>query len=67
MPIIFHMCDKDEFNAQNNTYIPPTYDKDGFIHFTEIPSMLLTVANHFYKESKGDWICLEVMIYFLSR
>ncbi len=61
--ILFHMCEvrklKEAFDAKT-LYYPPTYREDGFIHATAVPTMLLVVANHFYKESQGDWICLEL-------
>ena len=36
------------------------YEQDGFIHATAEPVFLLGVANHFYKNSEGDWICLRI-------
>jgi uncharacterized protein (DUF952 family) len=68
---IFHMCLVDKFNEAVNTtgtttgtqdglYYPPTYNQDGFIHATAKPSLLIPVANYFYKASVGDWICIEI-------
>ena len=37
---------------------PPTYEVDGFTHATADPSFLIGVANHFYKATQPDWICL---------
>jgi hypothetical protein len=40
---------------------PPLYvprAQDGFIHLTKEPSLLLTVANHFYRDVPGDWVVL---------
>lgn len=34
------------------------YAQDGFIHLTADPALLLTVANHFYQGSAGDWLVL---------
>jgi hypothetical protein len=34
------------------------YAQDGFIHLTADPQLLLTVANHFYTASQGDWLVL---------
>lgn len=60
---LYHMCEiqslKECFDAKRQ-YYPPTYQQDGFIHATANPAMLLVVANHFYKDSQGDWICLEI-------
>lgn len=38
-----------EFQADGKDYFPPTYEKDGFIHATKDPQLLLGIANHFYK------------------
>ena len=32
--------------------------QDGFTHLTAEPSLLLDVANHFYKHTRGDWLLL---------
>ena len=31
-----------------------------FTHLTENPSMLLSVANHFYRDVQGEWVCLKL-------
>lgn len=69
---IYHMCIKEDFEKATTTgdllYYPPTYQADGFIHATSDPKLLLTVANHFYKSSIGDWICLQINpIYLCSK
>jgi uncharacterized protein (DUF952 family) len=61
--VLYHMCDVEDWNEQiasNGFYVPPTYEQDGFIHATAVPSFLLGVANHFYKDSTGSWICLKI-------
>jgi len=60
---IFHLAlvaDWEKAVAENRTYFPPTYDQDGFTHGTGEANRLLEVANHFYTESVGDWVCLEM-------
>lgn len=58
---LYHMCEVSRWEAVGNkVYYPPTYEQDGFIHATADPSMLLTVANHFYKDSTDSWICMEL-------
>ncbi len=52
---------------QNGTYYPPTYDLDGFIHGTAEAGRLIEVANHFYTDSVGDWLCLEMTEESLSK
>ncbi|RYH13816.1 DUF952 domain-containing protein [archaeon] len=61
--VIYHICDKALFHSQMDSkaiYFPPTFQQDGFIHATREPACLLTVGNHFYKSSPGDWVCLEI-------
>ncbi len=60
---IFHLALVDDWqNAldENSTYFPPTYEADGFTHGTADAAKLLDVANHFYVESEGDWLCLRM-------
>ena len=50
------------FSFQSRTfeaYFPPTFEKDGFTHATAVPSRLLDVANHFYQDVPGEWMCLR--------
>lgn len=62
------MCAKQMWlevvNSADELYYPPTYEQDGFIHATKDPPMLLSVANHFYKDSPLDeeWVvlCIDV-------
>lgn len=39
---------------------PPSVgcSQDGFIHLSADPGLLLTIANHFYTDSQGDWVVL---------
>ena len=39
--------------SDEKVYYPPTYAVDGFTHATADPKYLLTVGNHFYKETKA--------------
>lgn len=68
---IYHMCAKHMWlevvnsgRGGDTSYYPPTYEQDGFIHATKDPSMLLSVANHFYTDSPLDeeWVvlCIDV-------
>ena len=62
-PFVFHLIQAtlwDEAIATNRTYFPPTYRQDGFTHGTANPDKLLTVANHFYQQTEGDWYCLRM-------
>ena len=62
---LFHLIQVELWRLalENNTpYFPPTYDQDGFTHATAKPNLLLNVANHFYTDIPGDWLCLEMTI-----
>jgi uncharacterized protein (DUF952 family) len=61
--VLYHMCQKslwEEAVQSGNAYFPPTFDADGFTHATAVPQRLIDTANHFYTDTKGDWICLEL-------
>lgn len=64
---IYHMCQSALFREATNEhkeYYPPTYAQDGFVHATSIPSMLIEVANHFYKDTQGETnICRHALAY----
>lgn len=63
MKKIFHLAlakDWSQATDHNSTYYPPTYEQDGFTHGTGDAHKLLEVANHFYTDSIGDWVCLEM-------
>lgn len=62
-PYVYHLVQKtlwDQAVATDRTYYPPTYEQDGFTHATANPAMLMNVANHFYKDVAGDWLCLQM-------
>jgi uncharacterized protein (DUF952 family) len=62
--VLYHMCQKDLWDAavqHQVAYFPPTFIADGrFTHATAVPSRLITTANHFYTQTTGDWICLQL-------
>jgi len=62
--IIYHMCQKkqwEEADKSGSAYFPSTFEKDGqFTHAMAIPERLIKTANHFYTQTDGDWICLEM-------
>jgi len=62
--VIFHMCQKklwEEAVESGNAYFPPTFEADGgFTHATSVPKRLIDTANHFYTDTIGDWICLQL-------
>ena len=54
---IYHMVQTHNWEAakssEEKVYYPPTYPQDGFTHATADPKYLLTVGNHFYKDTKA--------------
>jgi len=64
-PFLFHLVQADLWEAAvsgNAEYFPPTYDQDGFTHATANPDLLLNVANHFYQDVPGRWMCLRMTL-----
>ncbi len=62
-PNLFHLIQADLWQAaleNDRIYYPPTYEQDGFTHATANPELLLNVANHFYTDVPGDWLCLQM-------
>lgn len=39
---------------------PQCLGQDGFTHLTADPTLLVSVANHFYQNSPGQWTVLEL-------
>ncbi|CAM9889344.1 unnamed protein product [Pylaiella littoralis] len=56
---IYHLVQEAKWKeAGGEAYLPPTYAADGFIHATKEAQLLLPVANHFYTDVPGIFICL---------
>ncbi len=70
-PYVFHLVQAELWQAtlakRGSVYYPPTYDVDGFTHGTSNPEKLLVVANHFYSEVQGDWLCLRMTVESLQE
>mmetsp|Transcript_2804 Transcript_2804/g.3728 ORF Transcript_2804/g.3728 Transcript_2804/m.3728 type:complete len:295 (-) Transcript_2804:52-936(-) len=62
--VLYHMCQKSLWEsavAAGTAYFPPTFDVDGgFTHATAVPRRLIDTANHFYTQTEGEWICLQL-------
>jgi len=68
-PFVFHLVQTDLWQVAvdtNETYYPPTYKQDGFTHGTANPEYLLTIGNHFYKETQGNWSLLKMTVESLA-
>lgn len=62
-PHLFHLIQEELWHAaleSGSVYYPPTYEQDGFTHATANPQLLLNVANHFYTDVPGQWLCLQM-------
>ena len=62
-PPLYHLVEESrwqDFVSRGEAYVPATYKQDGFTHLTQDPNKLLVVANHFYKNVKGTYLCLEL-------
>ena len=69
-PYIFHLIQADLWQAakaSDTVYYPPTYEQDGFTHATANPNLLLNVANHFYPDVPGEWLCLRMTVDSLKQ
>lgn len=62
--VLYHMCEVtlwEAAKAAGHAYYPPTFETDGlYTHATGVPSRLIETANHFYQDSKDNWVCLEM-------
>lgn len=64
-PYVFHLVQSGLWNAaveRGETYYPPTYEQDGFTHGTANPDYLLTIGNHFYQDTQGEWGLLRMSV-----
>ena len=61
---VYHLVQKplweEVTSGAKKVYFPPTYEQDGFTHATSGPEYLIGVANHFYKSSDAEWLCLKM-------
>jgi GrpB-like predicted nucleotidyltransferase (UPF0157 family)/uncharacterized protein (DUF952 family) len=60
--LILHITPVEPFRAQENSgrYVTESLTKEGFIHCTKEPEVMLRVANRFYKDVKGDVLILVI-------
>lgn len=60
--IVMHMLPRTRWDAQprNQPYAADSLSTEGFIHCTAQASVLLHVANTFYRCEAGDWVILRV-------
>ncbi len=41
-------------------YIPPDFERDGFIHCTDGREAISATLTRYYKEEAGDWLVLSI-------
>jgi len=62
--VLYHMCQETAWHQAvdaKKAYYPHTFEADGyFTHATAVPQRLIDTANHFYTQSQGNWICLQL-------
>ena len=61
--LIYHVVQCAHWNPameSGSTYLPPTFEQDGFIHATHDGNLLVEVLNCFYADVKDDFLCLEL-------
>jgi uncharacterized protein (DUF952 family) len=61
---ILHLAPAGDFQRQRDgtggIYIPADFERDGFIHCTREPAVLLEVANRFYRGVPGPMVVLVI-------
>ena len=60
---IYHVVEKalwENAKSSKATYLPPTYEQDGFIHATHEAALLVPILNNFYTAVQDDFVCLEL-------
>ncbi|CAM9940591.1 unnamed protein product [Discosporangium mesarthrocarpum] len=61
---IYHLVEELKWReacaSENGNYLSPTYEQDGFIHATAEAALLLPVANHFFTDVPGAFLCLRI-------
>ena len=62
--LIHHLAPAAEYNAApaDQPYVPASYAADGFIHCTQALSVLLEIANRFYRGVPGDFVILDLAL-----
>lgn len=69
-PYLYHLIQKplwESTRASGQPYLPPTHADDGFTHATANEAALITVANHFYTDVPGEWVCLQMTAETLGK
>ena len=62
MPTTFHLARADEWSASlgAETYAPPAFEREGFIHCTDGVDEMVATANRYYRADPGPFVVVEV-------
>lgn len=66
---LYHLVPKASWHklvSEGAEYYPATYTQDGFIHLTKDPSLLLSVANHFYQDVPGQFLGVAMSLVYTN-
>jgi uncharacterized protein (DUF952 family) len=60
--LTYHGTPKDHFGGldDGDPYIPPEFEREGFIHCTDGREAVSIVLTTYYKDSTGPWLVLYV-------
>jgi uncharacterized protein (DUF952 family) len=59
---LYHLAPADRWHdwPSERPYLPAEYDADGFVHCTAGDTLMLAVANRFYRATPGDFVLLVI-------
>ena len=62
MEPIYHLAPAARWHAwpADQPYLPAEYEADGFVHCTAGDTLMIAVANRFYRTAPGDFVLLVV-------
>lgn len=58
----YHGVPKAHWDALDlaEPYLPPDFERDGFIHCTDGREAISIVLTQYYKDARGDWLVLTI-------
>lgn len=62
METIYHLAPADRWQhwPAEEPYLPAEYERDGFVHLTAGRTLMIQVANRFYRDVPGTFVLLKV-------
>ncbi len=60
--VTYHGVPKSYWDTQDVTepYVPPDFEREGFIHCTDGREGISTVLTQYYKDDAGAWLILSI-------